>query len=122
LSLEEVRKLEDYKNALAPAHKKRMFAVLIFGGHHSINDSSWKRYNDSADFRILEWKDIFEKNKKYYDHYTAVLYNHINDPSFKLKENEIINIKKMLKMNRVYRSPADREQGLGSQDLNNKIE
>lgn len=122
LTLEELRRLEDYKNSLAPAHKKRLVAVLIFGGKHQIDSSSWNRYKKSRDFLILEWKHIFIKNKNYYEHYRAVLENHIKDPTFKLKEEEMINVKKMVKLNSVYRNPEIRKQGLGPQDLNNKVE
>ena len=122
LTLEELRRLEDYKNSLAPAHKQRLIAVLIFGGKHRIDNSSWNRYKKSKDFLILEWKNIFIKNKNYYEHYRAVLENHIKNPTFKLKEEEIINVKKMVKINSVYRDQETRKKGLGPQDINNKVE
>lgn len=122
LPLEELRRLEDYKIALSSAYTKKMVAVLIYGGKRSIEENTWKRYNDSEDFIILEWKNIFEKNKNYYEHYRAVLENHISSPNFQLKQVELGNTKKMLNNNSVYRSPSERREGLGPQDLNQKIE
>ena len=118
LPLDELRTLEDYKIALAPAHRKKIVAVLIFGGKSSIDEDSWKRYKNSDDFLILEWADIFTKNKQYYEHYRAVLENHITNPNFQLKEHEVRNARKMIEQNSVYRSPEERKAGLGIQDTN----
>jgi hypothetical protein len=122
LPLDELRRLEDYKIALSPAHKKKMICVLIFGGKYSIDEVTWKRYKDSEDFLILEWKEIFITNKDYYEHYRAVLENHITHPNFKLKAEEIRGTKKMLEAGSVYRNVEERKKGLGVQDLNNPID
>ena len=122
LSLEELRRLEDYKNTLRPAYKKKLVAVLIFGGKHKIEEDTWNSYKNRGDFLILEWRDIFIKNKNYYEHYRAVLENHILHPNFQLKEIEIKNTRKILDKNSVYRNTDERKQGLGPQDLNKPIE
>lgn len=122
LPLKELRLLEDYKISLAAAHTKKMIAVLIYGGKHEIDEDTWKRYRESDDFLILEWKEIFTRNKDYYEHYRAVLENHITHPNFQLKENEVRNTRKMVEQNSVYRSPEVRKAGLGSQDMNAKDE
>lgn len=122
LPLNELRKLEDYKIALSKAHKKKMVAVLIFGGNHEIHPDTWKHYNERDDFIIVEWKDVFTKNKDYYEHYRAVLENHITNPNFHLKETEVRNTKKMLEIGSVYRTPQERKKGVGPQDLNKTTE
>ena len=122
LPLEELRKLEDYKRALQPAHKKKMICVLIYGGKHSIDADTWDRYKNSKDFIIVEWKDIFVRNKGYYEHYRAVLENHISHPNFQLKADEIKNTRKMLEKDSVHRGVLDRKEGLGAQDLNKPTE
>ena len=114
--------LEDYKIALTPAHRKKLVAVLIFGGLHSIEESAWLRYKDSEDFLILEWKEVFSKNKDYYEHYRTVLENHISHPNFHLKEVEVKTTKKMLERGSVYRNPSERKEGLGPQDLNASVD
>ncbi|HBM16114.1 MAG TPA: hypothetical protein DD381_07230 [Lentisphaeria bacterium] len=118
LPLEELRKLEDYKNALTSAHKEKLVCVLIFGGKHSIPKETWQRYEESVDFKILEWKNVFSANKNYYLHYRAVLENHISDPNFRLKADEIKNTRRMLEKDSVYRNVIDRKEGLGIQDIN----
>jgi hypothetical protein len=122
LPLEELRRLEDYKIALSPAHKKRMICVLIFGGKHSIDEETWKRYKNSEDFIILEWKDVFVTNKDYYEHYRAVLENRLTHPNFQLKQEEIKNTRKMLDKDSVHRGVAERKAGIGTQDLNKPID
>lgn len=122
LPIDELRKLEDYKIALSAAHKKKLIAVLIYGGKHEIDLDTWKRYKDSGDFTIVEWKDIFSKNKEYYEHYRAVLSNHISHPNFRLKEDELKITRKMLEKDSVYRNREERKKGLGPQDINNKLE
>ncbi|MBS1633445.1 MAG: hypothetical protein JST10_12825 [Bacteroidetes bacterium] len=122
LPFDELRRLEDYKNALKASTKKKIVCVLIYGGKSGIDPDSWARYENSPDFIILQWKDIFVKNKDYYEHYRAVLENHIKHPNFQLKAQEIVNTKNMLSKNSVYRSVEDRKLGLGPQDLNNPVE
>ena len=122
LPLDELRKLEDYKIALSPTSTKKMVAVLIYGGKHEIENDTWERYKNSEDFLILEWKEIFTKNKDYYEHYRAVLENHITHPNFQLKESELIYTKECLEKDGVYRNVEERKKGLGPQDLNKVIE
>lgn len=121
LPYEELRRLEDYKIALAPGHKKKLVAVLIFGGNHSVPEESWVRYKNSEDFIIVEWKDIISKNKNYYEHYRAVLSNHIDNPNFSLKTTEVRNTKRMLERT-INRDAKERKKGLGPQDLNEAVD
>lgn len=121
LPLAELRKLEDYKNALAKGHKKTFVCVLISGGKHEIEKETFERYKRSRDFIFLEWKEVFAKNKDYYEHYRAVLENHITHPNFQLKIQEVKNTKKMLEKGSVHRGPEDRKAGLGPQDSNKKV-
>ncbi len=116
LPFNELRKLEDYKNAIQAADKKPIICVLIYSGNHSVPEDSWKSFQNREDFLILEWKDIFTRNKEYYQHYRAVLENHLKDPNFKLKENEVKYTKRMLEKGTIHRTTEDRQIGLGSQD------
>lgn len=77
---------------------------------------------NSDDFVILEWKDIFVRNKEYYEHYRAVLENHISHPNFKLKADEIKYTKSMLTKDSVHRGEVVRGSGLGPQDLNKQVD
>ena len=121
LPLDELRRLEDYKIALEKTENKTWICVLIYGGEHSIPRDTWLSFMNRKDFLILEWKDVFSKNKAYYEHYRAVLQNHLEHPNFKLKEDEIGNTKKIIEGGTVYRTPEMRKDGLGPQDLNDPI-
>lgn len=116
LPIEDIRRLEDYKNALERTASKKMVAVLIYSGKHSIPDGSWKSYTAREDFLIRKWKDIFLKNKEYYEHYRSVLEGHIANPNFRLKEEEVRATKKILDGGSVSRTPEQRKKGLGPQD------
>jgi len=122
LPLEEIRRLEDYKIALSPAYSKNIICVLIYSGNHSVDLDTWNSYKSRKDFLIIEWKDIFTKNKKYYEHYRAVLENHLSHPNFHLKEREIINTRQILDKGEIYRTSEMRKAGIGPQDLNNETE
>jgi hypothetical protein len=121
LPLEELRRLEDYKIALEATETKKWICVLIFGGKHSIPADTWSAYNKREDFLIVEWKDIFSRNKKYYEHYRAVLQNHLTHPNFKLKEDEIKYTRNIVEAGTVYRNPEMRRVGLGPNDSTDKF-
>jgi len=116
LTLDEFRRLEDYKIKISSGTTKNVVGVLLFGGKYSLDKNSWDRYKNSEDFIILEWRSVFDKNKKYYEHYRAVLENHITDPNFTLKMKEVQNLRNFVNTDSIYRTPEDRKKGLGVQD------
>jgi len=118
VELEELQRIDKYKNKLSKAHPD-ITCVLIFGGNHNINQEIFSTYHKREDFKLLTWDSIYQLNHNYYDHYKAVLEGHISHPDFNRKIGEVGQIKKILTSGSIYRDKVEREKGLGPQDLNN---
>ncbi len=116
VELEELQRLEKYKEKLSKAHKKELSMVMICGGQLNVSEATKSAWEKRPDGDIRHWKDIYEKTRDYYEHYRAILVGDIKHIDFAQKEKEIAQTRSILKPGGSHRSPAVRKKGLGPQD------
>ena len=118
VELEELHRLETYKERLSKAHTKDLYMVMICGGILNVSKDMQKNWKVRPDGEIRAWNEIYEKTRRYYGHYQAVLKGDITDPSFDRKKKEVAQTRKILEIGSTHRSPKTRKKGIGPQDQN----
>ena len=116
VELQELQRLEEYKERLSKAHERNLSMVMVCGGSFTVSEAHLKTWTDRSDGEILHWNRVFERAKAYYEHYRAILERHIDDPSFTRKAKEVLQTRRVLEGRTAYRGPHVRAQGLGPQD------
>jgi hypothetical protein len=117
LELDEIQRLETYKEKLTRGNPGEIDMVLIYGGTTNISEKTWKNYLDRDDLTIVTWADIYEKTKQHYSYYKAVLEGKVDDPEFFARQKELLKNQEVLDSGEVYRSKEERKGGLGPQDV-----
>ncbi|MCJ7630887.1 ATP-binding protein, partial [Candidatus Bathyarchaeota archaeon] len=120
VELDELQRLEKYKERLSKASGKELYMVMICGGVFNISNSYRKVWEDRRDGEIRLWSDVYGKTSAYYKHYRAVLEGDIHNTDFARKEQEIAQTRKILQPGTAHRGPSARKEGLGPQDRNDK--
>jgi hypothetical protein len=120
VELDELQRLEKYKERLSKASGKELYMVMICGGSLNISPSYQKVWDDRRDGEIRLWSAIYEKTSAYYKHYRAVLEGDIHNTDFARKEQEVAQTRKILQPDAAHRSPSVRKKGLGPQDREDK--
>lgn len=121
VELEELQRLEKYKERLSKANKRELYMVMICGGTFNLSKDAKKVWEDRSDGEIRAWSDIYDTTSSYYNHYKAVLEGDIQHKDFARKEQEIAQTRNILQPGASHRDPAIRKQGLGPQDRNEEI-
>ncbi|MCF8463649.1 MAG: ATP-binding protein [Flavobacteriales bacterium] len=117
LELEELQRLERYKERLGKGSEKEIGMVLIYGGTQNMSPTTWGKWTERDDLQILKWGEVYEKSKRHYQHYQAILEGKIDDPSFAAKQQEIFKTRDVVATGEVYRTTEERKDGLGPQDV-----
>lgn len=118
--LDELQRLEKYREKLALAKNQDLYMLLICGGNFKISSQQLAIWQNRPDGEILTWGDVYERTNRYYKHYKAVLEGDIKHVDFFRKEQEIAQTREVLQSGTVHRNPETRKQGLGPQDVDYK--
>lgn len=118
VSIDELHRLERYKERLSKAHSKDLYMVLICGGNIDLSPSAREAWNQRNDGEIREWKEIYERTHTYYEHYRAILEGDVHSQEFSRKQSEVAKTRIVLTRGGAYRGRKDRAKGIGPQDTN----
>lgn len=118
VELDELHRLETYKERLAKAGGKNVFMVMICGGTLNLTEPTKTAWEGRTDGEIKLWSDIYKKTRSYYEHYQAILDGDINNDNFSRKEREVARTREILQPGAIHRSASKRKLGLGTQDRN----
>lgn len=117
VSLDELQRLDLYRERLTKSENKEISVVLVYGGTVDVSPEYLKGWTERPHARLMKWSELHSRNKTYYEHYRAVLERDIENPSFDRKEREVLNTRKILVGASVHRDSAARKEGLGPQDV-----
>jgi hypothetical protein len=120
VELEELQRLETYKEKLSRANKKVLSMVMICGGKLNVSEQVREAWEKRPDGEIRNWQDIYDRTREYYEHYRAILTGDITHPDFSRKALEVAQTRNILKPGGSHRPPAARKTGIGPQDRNSK--
>lgn len=116
VELDELHRLETYKEKLARAEERDLLMLMVCGGELNVTPETKDTWKDRKDGEILLWSRLCDRAKAHYEHYRAILEKHINDPSFARKTEEVRQTRRVLESGTSYRGPEARARGLGPQD------
>lgn len=117
VEFEELQRLETYKEKLSLADEQRkLHMVMVCGGRLNVSADVQQNWASRTDGAILLWSRVYERARRYYEHYRAILERHVRDPSFARKSSEVLQTRRILESGTSYRGPAERASGLGPQD------
>src|SRR5205085_2670497 len=77
---------------------------------------SLEGFNKNPHFDIRYWNTVFGRTRKIYEHYRAVLEGAVNDPGFRVKEEEVVRTRAILKEG-IHRGEEERAKGIPGQDV-----
>lgn len=117
VELDELQRLERYKERLARAGGKEISMLMVCGPNLNVTQKIEQTWARRSDGEILRWSSLCERAKAHYEHYRAILERHIDDPSFSRKEEEVRQTRRVLESGTAYRGPEARARGLGPQDV-----
>lgn len=118
VTLDDLQRLERYKNRLSKANGKELHMVLICGGTLDVDDDIKESWFKRPDARVLRWSDIYEKSRTYYENYRAVLEGNVRHGDFAAKAEELAQTRTVVTPGgTVHRNVAARSAGLGNQDV-----
>jgi hypothetical protein len=119
--LEDLQRLETYKERLAKAHTEDIHMVMISGGGLEVSESYKQNWEKRPDGEIRTWSEVYERACSYYEHYRAVLEGDVAHSDFATKEGEVAKTRQVLQSGSVHRDPKARKEGLGPQDSNYEV-
>jgi hypothetical protein len=112
-SLEDLQRLERYKDRLSQGTKKNLRMVFISSGRMEFPTlSEWEK---RSDLDLVDWSELHDRAKDYYAHYRQILEGDVGGTDFARKEDEVARTRSVLDT-AAYRSPDQRRAGLGPQD------
>jgi hypothetical protein len=121
VTLDDLQRLERYKERLAKAQQKDIYMLMLCGGTVDVSLSYQQNWEEREDGKIATWSQVYDKVRQYYEHYRAILEGDVEHADFAKKELEIAQTRQILDGGTVHRDPAARKAGLGQQDSNYRI-
>lgn len=115
VEFKDLQQVERYADVLGQG-RSNIRMVVITGDRYAISESRLAVWRDREDIDLLTWRDIYERARKFYDHYRAVLEGDVEDDSFDRKQREVARTRSILDT-AAYRGPSLRKEGLGPQDV-----
>ena len=115
LTLEELQRLEKYKERLRKA-RNSVRMMMVCGGTYDVSAEYLENWSKRSDGDIVTWSEIYERTLKYYLHFRAVLEGDIFNPHFTNKVREVAQSRRILDTSGSYRSSEERRLGIGPQD------
>jgi hypothetical protein len=116
VALEELQRLEKYKDRLARAHGKDIYMVMIAGEITGLSVDTLRAWKSRLDGEVRTWSDVHKRTYNYYEHYRVVLEGNIDHDDFFRKQREVAQTRRVIESGSVYRGPTGRREGLGPQD------
>ena len=95
--------------------------VMICRGNLNVSEKLKEAWEKRDDGEIIQWKVLFERARRHYGHYRAILEGNIGHPDFARKQAELAQTRKVLGTTS-YRGTTARKEGLGPQDVNHEKE
>jgi hypothetical protein len=120
--LEELQRLDRLVEALAKAEDREIHTMLVYGGNLDLSPKKREMYDDRDDLDLVEWRDVYARVKRHYEHYRAVLEGDIAHPGFGKKEAEIRRTRDVRATGSVYRGRERRREGVAPSDVEYEIE
>ena len=117
VELNELQRLESYKERLARAGGKEISMLMVCGPNLGVTQDVEEAWAGRRDGEILRWNRLCDRAKAHYEHYRAILERHIDDPSFFRKTEEVRQTRRVLESGTAYRGQEARKRGLGPQDV-----
>jgi hypothetical protein len=114
--LNEMSRLIEYQDKLSLGHKRPIQMVFICGRDPKVSKETLEGFENNPHFEIRHWSSLFDRTRKIYEHYRAVLEGSVNDPGFKVKEDEVLRTRSLLEHG-VHRDPEERAKGIPAQDV-----
>jgi hypothetical protein len=109
--LEDLQRLEKYKNRLEKAWKPiRM--VFVNNGEFGFEEAPWR---DRPDIDFVTWEEAYQRVRRHYEHYREVLEGDVSGKDFHAKEEEVLRTRTVIDQTS-YRTPTERKEGLGTQE------
>lgn len=121
VTLDDLQRLERYKERLAKAQQKAIHMVMLCGGGVDVSEEYRRNWTDRSDGEISSWSQIYDKVRQYYQHYRAILEGDVTHPDFAKKVTEIAETRLILETGTVHRDADARKSGLGAQDANYRV-
>lgn len=121
VTLDDLQRLERYKERLAKAHTKNVHMVMLCGGTIDVSPDYKENWDERDDGDIATWSEVYDKVRQYYEHYRAILEGDVEHVDFAKKEIELAQTRQILESGTVHRDTAARKEGLGPQDSNYRI-
>jgi hypothetical protein len=116
VTFEETQRLEVYQSRLLDAWPE-IHMVLVCGSAPALKPNQLAAWEERPDGEIIQWRDVYQRTKKYYEHYRAVLEGDVEDAGFGDKRREVLRTREILTGAPVYRSRDQRRAGIGPQDV-----
>ncbi|SRR5579883_3329095 len=113
---DELARLEKYKERLYRS-RPDIHMVMICGGTIDISPGLRDAWEKRSDGDIFSWNTIYERTRRYYEHYRAVLEGETEHRDFGDKEREVRRTQEVILRGTVYRGEAARAEGIGPQDV-----
>ena len=110
VTLEDVLRLLRYGEKLRRG-RSGVTTALVSGPSWEANKAEWSTH---AGLQLLEWSEVHERARSFYNQYRAVLEAQVDNRDFQLMESEVARTREVL-ADGAYRGPVLRKQGLGSQ-------
>lgn len=121
VTLDDLQRLERYKERLAKAHNKEIRMVMLCGGSLDVSESYKQNWKERPDGEIATWSQVYDKVRQYYEHYRAILEGDVSNIDFAKKEVEVAQTRHILETGTVHRDVDSRKSGLGTQDVDYRI-
>jgi hypothetical protein len=113
---DEMARLIGYQDKLSVAQAKPIKMVFICGREPQISPQARDGFDKNPHFEIRFWNRIFERTRRTYEHYRAVLEGSVSDPNFKAKEDEVLRTRELLAQG-IHRGVEARAIGIPPQDV-----
>ena len=113
--LDEMTRLLEYANRLKLATTRPIRMVFICGRQPQV-DRDILGIFDNPQFERRSWNSLFERTRRTYEHYQAVLQGAVDDPGFGAKEREVAETRRLLQHG-IHRGPQERATGIAAQDV-----
>ncbi len=117
VTLDELQRLERYKERLAFVGGKEISMLMVCGPNLNVTPEIERTWARRSDGEILRWSSLCDRAKAHYEHYRAILERHVDDPFFARKEEEVRRTRRVLESGTACRGPDARARGLGSEDV-----
>lgn len=116
--LEELQRLERYREKLSKAHGQReLYMVLICGPGLNVSEAQSRIWQNSDDREVRFWSELFDKTKSVYEHYRSILERNITHPDFTGLGEHVQQTRRIIEAGTVHRDRDARKAGVGRSDV-----